>query len=562
MRFVQKIISTSIILLSLSALFGQNRELNALDAERPENATTSQGAVTTMTSQGEQDTTNSQSAQPLQTTQNAQNEADFEDTKPFDILNEILIASITGVSENPLVLKFIPPTHPLTVIFKCPKRLDGRHTITLLDYYMPKYMGLVASSVPYNAAEENLAWLDTILASDGSGFEIKRPHEFEKTKSEVEEFLAEEGIEMQRDESAAQTDSETNEKAGENASSKNADTNHINNGQNAEREFDEDADVDAEAEQGFPEDDEYANAELDALIQSSHSAIAEEKKEEEKIEVVPEKKIKNAENMLSMHSYGNEIFSIKERGNKRISITSFEKKLTRHYFDDKMRVIRKEIWDLNGGINGAHKTKTENFAYNGDSTIAERSTTIEGDARYQQKYDEQGRIIERRNFMVLKNADGSQQIGGSSSNNSTHSASSANKTVAVAEANTTSSPSPEQKRTVILKNRTTWKYNANGQIAEKYFVEYTYKDENSTQIVSRNSKKEVFLYKIQDGPPDYSYYENNVLRMQTEYSGRDDYKTTSYFDDGFVVESFYEGGMHKRDYYYLNGSLVRSRDYE
>ena len=157
--------------------------------------------------------------------------------------------------------------------------------------------------------------------------------------------------------------------------------------------------------------------------------------------------------------------------------------------------------------------------------------------------------------MVLKNPEENKQDG------TTASSTTENSTSSVSAASSTNSAT-EKKQKVVLKNRTTWEYNANGQISEKYFVEYNYKDENSTQITSRTSKKESYIYKIQDGSPDYFYYEDNILRMQTEYSGQNDYKTTSYFDGGFIVESYYENGMHKKDYYYLNGSLVRSRDYE
>lgn len=513
MHFVKKLLFTAIFLLSFSSLFSREDEQNAIDLESPANT---------------------------------QNTEDLKNSKIYALLNEILIASITGISENPLAVKCAKIAHPLAVIFKCPKRIDGRHTITLLDYYLPAHQGLVASTVQYNASEENLEWLDTILASDGSEFVIRRPKELEKAQNDAEDFLAEEGIEINIDKENSQTENEAdeiNKTVNENESE--------NANKNPPLEKTNEEEAEREEEHDFIGDFEFSNdnSELESLIQSSNSTIEKEKQEEENVEVVPEKKIKNAENMLSMHSYGNEVFSIKERENRRISITAFEKKLTRQYFDSKMRIIKRETWDLNGGINGAHKTKTESYTYKGDSTSAERATIIEGNMRYQQKYDENGRLIERRNFMVLKNPEESQQDGTTSSNVSENSASSTSSTA-------------EKKQKVVLKNRTTWKYNASGHISEKYFVEYNYKDENSTQLTSRTSKKESYIYKIQDGPPDYFYYENNILRMQTEYSGQNDYKTTSYFDGGFTVESYYENGMHKKDYYYLNGSLVRSRDYE
>ena len=521
MHFVKKLLFTAILLLSFSPLFSIEDEQNAIDRESPENT---------------------------------QNTVDSKNSKIYALLNEILIASITGTSENPLAVKCAKIARPLAVIFKCPKRIDGRHTITVLDYYLPAHQGLVASTVQYNASEENLEWLDTIFESDGSEFVIMRPKELEKTKSDAEDFLAEEGIEILIDKENAQAENEVD---GENESAHPEENENKSENENAPLEKPNEEEAEQKEEHDFIGDFEFSNdnSELEALIQSSNAAIEKEKQEEESVEIVPEKKIKNAENMLSMHSYGNEVFSIKERENRRIFITAFEKKLTRQYFDSKMRIIKRETWDLNGGINGAHKTKIENYTYRGDSTSAERATIIEEDMRYQQKYDENGRLIEQRNFMVLKNPEENKQDG------TTVSSTTENSTSSVSATSSTNSAT-EKKQKVVLKNRTTWKYNANGQISEKYFVEYNYKDENSTQITSRTSKKESYIYKIQDGSPDYFYYEDNILRMQTEYSGQNDYKTTSYFDGGFIVESYYENGMHKKDYYYLNGSLVRSRDYE
>ena len=104
------------------------------------------------------------------------------------------------------------------------------------------------------------------------------------------------------------------------------------------------------------------------------------------------------------------------------------------------------------------------------------------------------------------------------------------------------------------------KYSEAGKLLEKKSEEYTY---NSKKVLVFTSiKKEVYEYKIEDGNPDYYYYENDDLRMQTLYSSAEDYVTTMIFDDNFVVESYYQAFKRKKDLFYVNGRLRRTKVYE
>ena len=57
-------------------------------------------------------------------------------------------------------------------------------------------------------------------------------------------------------------------------------------------------------------------------------------------------------------------------------------------------------------------------------------------------------------------------------------------------------------------------------------------------------------------------YEEKVKAIKEIESGENSYMSASYFDGGFVVESYYNEGNHTKDLFYMNGTLWRSRVYE
>ena len=226
-----------------------------------------------------------------------------------------------------------------------------------------------------------------------------------------------------------------------------------------------------------------------------------------------------------------------------VIVSSFQKKMTRQYYDEKMRLVKKEYWDLSGGISGSRKTKTELFEY-GEGVFPVSAQILEESARHLLSYDANGRVCVSRNYRAVETpADSGKSVSGEKT----------------ADGGGTDL---EKRRQFVLVSRTEWKYTQDGSISEKYYVEYAYKDVSSSMITAKNSKREVFEYKIEGGLPDYYYYENSVLRMQTVYSGENSYMSASYFDGGFVVESYYNEGNHTKDSFYMNGTLWRSRVYE
>ena len=125
-------------------------------------------------------------------------------------------------------------------------------------------------------------------------------------------------------------------------------------------------------------------------------------------------------------------------------------------------------------------------------------------------------------------------------------------------------------KNIVLTNNKTGK-NINDRFGEPFFEDSRtlsipaskvagYALDDFTQVLV--TIEEEFFYKIEDGQPDYNYYENNELKLKTEYSSVDDWISTMYFESGFVVETYYKKGKKTMDMIYMNGVLRRKKLYE
>lgn len=392
----------------------------------------------------------------------------------YRFFNDMLIYECTGIERDSAATKNAGVNRMPSVLFSCVKWTEDCRVGNLFDYYVPNCAGLLSAAVTYNAADDSAAWTEKLLVSGGSLFVIERPAELDEAAEKLDGMRSSEADSADSDELLNLVE---------------------NNAPGSEIK-----------KQDFPATE---------------------------TESVAVRQLRNAQQVLSLYSYGSEIFSVQSgAAGGSVIVSAFQKKMTRSYFDEKVRLVKKEYWDLSGGVSGSAITKTESFEY-GDGIFPVSASIQEGTERHILAYDENGRVSVSRNYRLLE-----------------------------APSETSSAAESSGKKRFVLVSRTEWKYATDGKVSEKYVVEYVYKDASSSLVTARNSKREVFEYKIDGGLPDYYYYENAVLRMQTIYSGLNSYTSISYFDGGFVVESYYVDGKHTKDLYYMNGTLWRSRLYE
>lgn len=242
-----------------------------------------------------------------------------------------------------------------------------------------------------------------------------------------------------------------------------------------------------------------------------------------KTESHSEKKYLNEDKTLSLYSFDDENLSVQKNISGGTIVKSDGKKAVRSYYDEQMRLVKKENWDISGGISSSKISGVQEFKYSDGSKPVSSVFSSENE-KHEISYDKNGRILSSKNYELYK------KDGASSGK-------------------------------FILASRTEWKYSESGKILEKYSEEYSY-NKNRSKIVKTDSKKDVYEYKIQAGLPDHYFYENEKLRISTVYSSEDSYVTTMNFDGGFVVESYFEAGRRKKDLLYLNGSVRSVQNYE
>ncbi len=239
----------------------------------------------------------------------------------------------------------------------------------------------------------------------------------------------------------------------------------------------------------------------------------------ERAESVSERQIRDAQGNLVLYSYGDEFFSVQNKDSARIVVRGDKKNLVRFYYDEKMRVLKKELWNYAGDFNASAVRSVQDFEYDEDAFIPRKSTLTEDKMRRVFSYDQAGRITESRNYRILRRGD-------------------------------------------LLESLTRWTFTEDGKISERWYEEFERIARQSLEVRSVHSKREVYEYKVGDRTPDYSYYEDGVLRMQTVYSAADDFITYMYFDNDFVVESYTSGGFKTKDVFYMNGKVRRVKTYE
>lgn len=228
----------------------------------------------------------------------------------------------------------------------------------------------------------------------------------------------------------------------------------------------------------------------------------------------PEKRLKTSEENLRLHLFETETLSLQFTGEGKVLVVSDGKSFSRKYYDSLSRLSKKENWTGGSSLGEIRLLSTENFDYAGDEVKPLYKTLEAGDSVQKITYGENGKISQVQNF-----------------------------------------------KEELLSSRTDFLYTDDGKIREQIYTEYEYSEKKTGKAFRTSVKRDVYDYSQDDFPPDYYYYENDRLCLKTVYSGKNDWVSTMYFENGFTVESFWQNGRRFKDDYYLDGKLTRSRNY-
>lgn len=230
------------------------------------------------------------------------------------------------------------------------------------------------------------------------------------------------------------------------------------------------------------------------------------------------------ENNLSYFNFSDETFSFQKNPSGRVIINSDGKKSVRCYFDEKLRLEKKEIWDITD-LNNSSIKKTEFYNYSADNLKPDSLEILEGNSKILEVYNSDGKVTAKKIYTQENLED-------------------------------------ENEKKYILNEENFYLYDFDFRIVEKKTILYNYENTGKNKKAATSVQKEVFSYEKNISVPDYFYYENGILKKSVEYKDPVNYIERIFFEDGFSVESYILNGKRTKDLFYKNGILLRRKNYE
>lgn len=204
--------------------------------------------------------------------------------------------------------------------------------------------------------------------------------------------------------------------------------------------------------------------------------------------------------------------------NDEVIIEKNEKSVSKSYYDDLYRVIKKEHWSI-GKLLDSKISKTELFEYYDDTLVSKSKTEITEAEKKVSVFNKNGFVEKIEEYSIFENQN-------------------------------------------YLISETNLSYDEKDRINEKTETKYIY-DEEYKMKPTVNTKRFVYHNKENEElPADYEYFENDILKIKVVYSETKGNFTQEIFFDNMSVKSFYEDNLLKKDIYYIDGVEKRVVNYE
>lgn len=225
------------------------------------------------------------------------------------------------------------------------------------------------------------------------------------------------------------------------------------------------------------------------------------------------------DNTLSLMSFDDEIFMPGKIGDFFVITTASKDSTCREFYDNLYRLVKKEYWKITNPKDSVI-IKEEEYQYNEESFKPLKKSIKSQDAKEEDFYNQAGLITEKLLYSIY-----------------------------------------EEKE--YLTEKSLWKYNQDNKVLENIKITHTY-DDTFQNLSDTFEQKYLFTYKNGDDiPPDQEYYEDNILKLKSNYTEIEGkYSSTIYFDDSFSVTTYYEDNAKIREIYKSNNKVWRIKNYE
>lgn len=280
--------------------------------------------------------------------------------------------------------------------------------------------------------------------------------------------------------------------------------------------------------------DEIAKMETDALsdLENSELSVIEEILDEQNEQIekvfsdsVEQKEIFSRNGNLIFMEFNQEIFIPRKTENGYEIIHSQNNNVTRNFYNQKFLMESSQKWVIEPLKiqENQNPVSIENYFYDDETSAVTKTEkiTYDGDIQNLQMilYDEKKQISQKKEYKII-----------------------------------------DEKKHLIQQND--FKYDEEGNIIQNEKKEYYYNEDFSV-LNEQFSRKYVYKINEENLPPDFEYFENDVLKMRNKYSvQKGNYTSQVFFEDDFSVKTYYIEEKKVKEVYYSGESVLRVRNYD
>ncbi len=213
---------------------------------------------------------------------------------------------------------------------------------------------------------------------------------------------------------------------------------------------------------------------------------------------------------LSFDSVDDELFVPLKSETGAVLVRKSGNVVVRGFYDDKHRLVKKQYWEIRT-LSDSLITKTEIYTYKGD--VLRKLEVVLSNEKIIVSYNVNGDVVAENRFALL-----------------------------------------DGKEIKISETEFLWK---EGFLSKKTETSWIYEKENYSGKSKKLEKKWVYERNGGDIPDNYTYYEDNSVKVIKKYTDLEDFELTSYFDDGLYVVAVYEKGVKVSEIMYSGNKILR-----
>lgn len=215
-------------------------------------------------------------------------------------------------------------------------------------------------------------------------------------------------------------------------------------------------------------------------------------------------------------------------------------RLKKRIFDEKSRLISTEIFTLGEKARDMKLISSRKYLYKAEETIPYQSSELisDKDGKNKKSVDI---TFNSKGFVILSDEKIIEDNG---------------KTEKKLPCKLKETSYDEENR-VVSETNTTWFYTD-----EEIEIGKNKEKQISKKFNEKVVKKYVYKYTDLSEKPDYSYYENDELRLERKYESEKVYIEKTFMDDGFSILAYFEDGIKLYEIVYFDDIEVRRKNFD